>query len=147
MKLMKHHHGVHVKFGQHGLPRPLVNDVNVSLKGDAHQWSALPLQAQHSGIRQGTRPSPAIHLLVTLKHSLPFMSLSVPPPDTRRSAEGGGKLCYQGPFLTRRTVPREIQDLRVYRLPSLHLTVIQVGSDRPAPRPGQVGEKQSGPAL
>lgn len=40
--VMKNHHRVRVKLGGYGLPSPLVNYVNVSLKEDAHPVVSLP---------------------------------------------------------------------------------------------------------
>ena len=55
--VVKHHHGVRVILGRHGLPRPSVDDVDVSLKGDAARGSALPLPAPCCSTGWGTSPS------------------------------------------------------------------------------------------
>lgn len=70
--MVKHHHGVRVILGQHGLPRPSVDDVNVSLKGDAAQGSAPPLPAPHCSSGQGTRPSQPFTCSGPLSNPSPF---------------------------------------------------------------------------
>lgn len=59
--VMKDHHWVRVKLGGQRLPGPLVNDMNVSLKAEAHPGVSSPCadMAQRQWVR--TRPSHAVH--------------------------------------------------------------------------------------
>lgn len=60
--VMEDHHGVRVKLGWHGLPGPLVNDVNVGLEEDAQPAVSSPsagLALWHWGQDKAAPPCPS----------------------------------------------------------------------------------------
>lgn len=104
--VVKHHHGVRMILGQHGLPRPSVDDVDVSLKGDA-AWAQLSLCQPHAAAPGGGQGPANIHLLGTLKQPLPFLSFCVPLQGANLTRSHGeeGSLAARGLSLTWRTGP------------------------------------------
>lgn len=104
--VVKHHHGVRVILGQHGLPRPSVDDVDVSLKGVA-AWAQLSLCQPHAAAPGGGQ-GPANHSPAWDPEATPPLSeLLCPTPGGKPHQKpwGGGKPRHTGsqPHLEDRT--------------------------------------------